>query len=193
MQDKIEMYLELIMKAPKRAVTMSPLEKHALMSKHIKEAKIYLPYVKSGDKVLDIGTGVGFPGIPLSIMMPSASFYLVDRKKTHIDFLSQVKTYLDLENVKLFNIDANDLKKLNEHFDVVCARAVNRIRTVLSWSLPVTKETSLVVLGKKTEISQEIEDAKNLPFEILEIVPEDFGQLVVYKRAEKQKLEGHCK
>jgi 16S rRNA (guanine527-N7)-methyltransferase len=161
---------------------MSPLEKDPLIRKHVEEAKIYLPYIKDGDKVLDIGTGVGFPGIPLAILKPDASFYLVDRKKTHTDFLNEVRNRLGLANVCIFNIDANSLAKINEKFDVVCSRAVNRIKVILDWSSPVIKENGVVLLGKKRDVAQEIEDSKKLSFIIQEIIPEDFGQLVVFKK-----------
>jgi 16S rRNA (guanine527-N7)-methyltransferase len=185
MENKMDMYLQLLLKAPKRAVLMSPLEKNALMHKHIEEAKIYAPYIKNGDKVLDIGTGCGFPGIPLAIMKPDALFYLVDRKKIHTDFLYRVKKDLNLENVYIFNLEANNLAKINEEFDVVCARAVNRMNIVLTWSKPVIKENGLVLLGKKRDIEKEIEDCHNMPFGIVEIVKQPFGSLVILKKFEK--------
>ena len=88
--DKLQKYLEMLLNSPKRVVLMSPREKDLLYKKHIREANIYLNFIKDGFYVLDIGSGTGFPGIPLSILKPEAEFILVDRKKIHISFINEV-------------------------------------------------------------------------------------------------------
>jgi len=149
--ENIQKYFELLKNAPKRVVLMSPKEDSLkLYKKHIEEANLYLPYIKSGDVVLDLGSGAGFPGIPLAIAVKDAHFYLLDRKAIHTNFLNKVKEELNLENVTVVQMEGELIsKKLGVLFDVVTARAFNRIDIVLSMVERNLKQNGIIVLGKK--------------------------------------------
>ncbi|MEF3244497.1 MAG: 16S rRNA (guanine(527)-N(7))-methyltransferase RsmG [Caldisericaceae bacterium] len=182
MEEKFERYLMLLLGAPKRAVLMSPKsDKTLLFKKHIEEAKFYLSYIKDNDVVLDLGSGVGFPGIPLAIQKPHSKFYLLDRKKLHADFLTKVKDDLSLTNVIVINMEAKFIKSLDIKFDVVVARAFNRIETILSFIFNNIKQGGLIVLGKKEDIQEELKQIKH-PFVLNELVKTHFGYIVVIKK-----------
>ncbi|BAL81436.1 16S rRNA (guanine(527)-N(7))-methyltransferase RsmG [Caldisericum exile] len=175
-------YLKLLSNAPKRVVLMSPKDNlDVLYKKHIDEAKLYLPYIGDSMEVLDLGSGAGFPGIPLAIMKPQSQFYLLDKRKTHTDFLRNVITILNLTNVKVINLDAELLKRKNLTFEVVVARAVNRIDVILSWIKDNLKSNGTVVLGKKKDIENELKTIKS-PFHLKELIETSFGYLVVIKK-----------
>ena len=107
---KLFVYLKMLENAPKRVVLMSPKEDtNLLYYKHIEEAKLYLPYIKCNDIVLDLGSGAGFPGIPLAIFKPCVKFYLLDKREIHTNLLSEVKLALGLQNVEVVNLDASML------------------------------------------------------------------------------------
>jgi len=76
----------------------------------------------NGKKILDYGTGGGFPGIPLSIMLPDSNFYLLDKAHKKISFLLFAASELDLHNV--FPV-CNDIKFIDEIYDIVLSRAVS--------------------------------------------------------------------
>ncbi|MFU2158041.1 MULTISPECIES: 16S rRNA (guanine(527)-N(7))-methyltransferase RsmG [Caldisericum] len=176
------LYLKLLVNAPKRVVLMSPKEDlNILYKKHIEEAKLYLPYVDNNLKVLDLGSGAGFPGIPLAIMKPQAQFYLIDKRKTHTDFLEFVAKTLNLQNVSVINLDATLLKRNKIIFDVVVARAVNRIDTILSWIKENLRSEGVVVLGKKKDVEEELKYI-SYPFYLKELKETSFGYLVVIKK-----------
>ncbi len=182
MEEKFEKYLLLLLDAPKRAVLMSPKgDKTLLFKKHIEEAKFYLPYIKDNNIVLDLGSGVGFPGISLAIQKPYSKFYLLDRKKLHTDFLTKVKDELSLTNVIVINMEAKFIKSLDIKFDVVVARAFNRIETILSFVSHNVKQGGLIVLGKKEDIQEELKKITH-PFILNELVKTHFGYIVVIKR-----------
>lgn len=181
--EKLIQYFEILKQAPKRVILMEPKESANFYFKHIDEARIYLPFIKDCDTVLDIGTGAGFPGIPLSIMKEGANFILADRRKIHTAFLKSVKDSLNLHNVTVLNARADEIsEKISNNVDIVCARAVSRIRNILTWSEPILKRYGLVLLGKGNEIENEIESAKALPYELIEKCRTDFGFLVVYRK-----------
>lgn len=180
--DKLQKYLEMLLNSPKRVVLMSPRKKDLLYKKHIREANIYLNFINDEFHVLDIGSGTGFPGIPLSILKPEAEFILVDRKKIHISFINEVIKALELKNAKAINMRAEHLYKLSVKFDIVCARAVSRANYILKWCLPVIKGNGLVIMGKGRDVDEEILDCAALPYTLVEKREQTFGSLIIFRK-----------
>ncbi len=181
--NRLYTYAEILREAPRlKIVLMEKPDSPKFMEKQIFEVRFYLPYINKGDIVLDLGSGGGFPGIPLAVMREDARFILVDRKKRHIDFLKTVVEKLEIRNVFLLQTEAENLSRNLKDIkvDVVCARAVSRIKNILSWAEPVLKCGGKVVLGKGNDIEKEIDDAKNLPFSLVDIKSTSFGNIVVY-------------
>ena len=85
---------------------------------------------KAGTKVLDVGTGGGFPGIPLAILYPDTNFFLVDSIGKKIKVVQEVATALGLKNVRAKHCRAEEVK---EKFDFVVSRAVTRLINFYPW------------------------------------------------------------
>jgi len=83
-----------------------------------------------GAKVLDVGTGGGFPGIPLAIYLPEVSFYLCDSVLKKIKVVREVSSALNLSNIRAEQIRAEEIK---DRFDFVVSRAVTNLKTFLPW------------------------------------------------------------
>ena len=90
-----------------------------------------------GSKILDIGTGGGFPGIPLAIFLENCEFTLIDGKAKKIKVVNEVATSLDLKNVAGLHKRAEEFK---EKFDFVITRAVTTIDKLKLWSYPLLKK-----------------------------------------------------
>jgi 16S rRNA (guanine527-N7)-methyltransferase len=85
---------------------------------------------KDKTKILDVGTGGGFPGIPLAILFPKCEFVLVDSIGKKIKVVNEISQRLDLQNVKAYHKRAEEVK---EQFDFVVTRAVTRIKKFIPW------------------------------------------------------------
>jgi len=101
--------------------------RHVLHSLGI--AKV-MPF-KAGAKVMDVGTGGGFPGIPLSILFPETDFHLVDSIGKKIKVVNEVVAGLDLQNVKTSHCRVEEVK---DKFDFIVSRAVAQMETFVRWN-----------------------------------------------------------
>ena len=108
-------------------------EKHVLHSLAIAAAFSFNP----GMDVIDIGTGGGFPGIPLAIFFPEATFHLVDSIGKKIKVVEGVAASLGLNNVKTYHARAETLP--TQHFDFAVSRAVAPLRDLWTWARPLLK------------------------------------------------------
>jgi 16S rRNA (guanine527-N7)-methyltransferase len=102
------------------------LERHVLHSLGIAKVMSF----QAGSKVLDVGTGGGFPGIPLAILFPDVDFFLVDSIGKKMKVVRAVAQELDLKNIRTAHDRAENI---NEKFDFVISRAVTRMPAFLKW------------------------------------------------------------
>jgi len=102
-------------------------ERHVLHSLGI--AKVI--QFKPGTKVLDLGTGGGFPGVPLAVMFPKVEFFLVDSIAKKIKVVNEVIAGLDLKNIKA---EQMRVEKVDDDFDFIVSRAVAPLKTLYNWS-----------------------------------------------------------
>jgi len=100
--------------------------RHVLHSLGIAKVQSFLP----GTKILDVGTGGGFPGIPLAILFPEANFHLVDSIGKKIKVVEDVVQGLQLKNVKITNARA---ETITEQYDFIVSRAVAQMETFVRW------------------------------------------------------------
>ena len=129
--------------------------------KHFIDSLLPSNYIDfSKGKLLDIGSGAGFPGIPLAIMFPKLKVTLLESNGKKVSFLNDVKTQLGLENVVVINGRAEDLKQ-RDYFDFVTARAVKQLNILAELSLPFVKVRGLLVAYKGSTAEDELEESKS--------------------------------
>lgn len=138
-------------------------EPKEVISKHFIDSLTIQKCLKTGNKVADIGTGAGFPGIPLSIVREDCNFLLIDSLNKRVTFLNEAIQKLDLKNVKAIHARAEEaaqMKDYRENFDIVTSRAVANMSTLLEYLLPFCKDKGLAICMKGSNIEEEIENSK---------------------------------
>ncbi|MFY0254675.1 16S rRNA (guanine(527)-N(7))-methyltransferase RsmG [Chitinophaga sp. 30R24] len=155
-------------------------EKHVLHSLSIAAIADF----QSGTQILDLGTGGGFPGIPLAIFFPEVEFLLVDSIGKKIKVVQGVAEALQLKNVTATHSRVEDIK--NRKFDIVVSRAVAPLADLWRWSKPVLKKSAVpgkqfekgLICLKGGDLAQEISDSGLKPrlVKIYDIFPEESFQ-----------------
>jgi len=115
------------------------------------------------NKIIDIGTGAGFPAIPLKIAFPDMEFTLVDSLNKRVKFLNEVIDKLSLKGIKAYHSRAEEFardKLHREQYDLCLSRAVARLNSLSEYCLPFVKMDGLFIPYKSGKLQEEINDSK---------------------------------
>ncbi|MEY8389066.1 16S rRNA (guanine(527)-N(7))-methyltransferase RsmG [Oscillospiraceae bacterium 38-13] len=113
-----------------------------------------------GKRVVDVGTGAGFPGLPLRILEPSIDLTLLDAQRKRVDFLREVCRELDMEDVRCLHERAEDLARdRREHFDLAVSRAVASLPVLAELCLPLVRVGGKFLAMKSVDTQEELNAA----------------------------------
>lgn len=133
--------------------------------KHFIDSCFLSKEIEPNSTVCDIGSGAGFPGIPLKIIRPDLKIVLVDSLNKRINFLNQTISQLGLKDIQAVHSRIQEFSLNNrERFDYTTARAVAPLNILLEYCIPVTKVGGKVLAMKSQKTDEEIELAKNSLF-----------------------------
>ncbi len=133
--------------------------------KHFLDSVLPLAHVEVPESaaLADVGTGAGFPGVPLKILRPDLSVTLIDSLQKRIRFLETVKAALSLTDVTCIHGRAEELGKdkgYREQFDILVSRAVANLKVLCEYCLPFVKTGGIFVALKADAVEDELADAK---------------------------------
>lgn len=164
-KDQFERYYEMLVEWNKVMNLTGITDYDEVNLKHFTDS---LTLVRSVDmdsisSLIDIGTGAGFPGMPVKIAFPHIKVVLLDSLNKRIKFLNAVIEELELENVKTLHGRAEDYAKKEEYrekFDICTSRAVANLSTLSEYCIPFIKTGGRFISYKSAESGEEIEESK---------------------------------
>src|SRR5512136_2480639 len=141
--ESFEIYLKELLKWNQKINLTAIRSEKGIVLKHFLDSLSVYPYLPEHSVVLDIGSGAGFPGIPISIVHPTVEVTLMDSVRKKVDFQKHIIRILGLNGTKAIHARAQDkgiLKDLGGHFDIILSRAFSDLQTVLALSLPFLRQ-----------------------------------------------------
>lgn len=161
--EKYYNYMNLLLEWNEKINLTAIIEPREIILKHFVDSLTIAKYIKDDEKLIDVGTGAGFPGIPLSIVKENTDIVLLDSLNKRINFLEEVKENLKLENITTIHGRAEEFgknKKERETYEIATSRAVAPLNILLEYLLPLVKVGGKAICMKGSNI-EEIENARN--------------------------------
>jgi 16S rRNA (guanine527-N7)-methyltransferase len=183
---KFAKYTALLLEWNEKLNLTSITDPAEVMIKHFLDSLVFVQWVNQLDKcflVGDLGTGAGFPGLPMKILLPDIKIVLIDSLAKRLNFLNEVISELKLPNIQICHSRAEDIGRnpdYREKFDIITARAVAELPILLEYASPLLKVGGRLIAAKGVNPEKEIEASKNA-FNVLNCHVE---HLVKYKLAD---------
>lgn len=162
--EKFYNYMSLLLEWNEKINLTAITDEREIILKHFIDSITINSYIEKSKSVLDIGTGAGFPGIPLKILNDDKQFLLVDSLNKRIQFLNDVCDKLDLYNIECLHVRAEELAKNREYremFDVTVSRAVAKLNVLLEYMLPFVNVGGTCICMKGPNVTDELKEAEN--------------------------------
>lgn len=156
-------YMKLLLEWNNRINLTAITNEKEIILKHFIDSLTANKYIKNNKTIMDIGTGAGFPGIPLKILNEEINFILVDSLNKRINFLQEVKNRLEINKLDLIHSRVEDLAhnvNYREKSDIVISRAVANLRVLVEYMLPLVRKKGYCICMKGPKIDEELKDSK---------------------------------
>lgn len=163
-QNNFYNYMKLLLDWNQKINLTAITEPKEVITKHFVDSLSIVRHINENDKILDIGTGAGFPGIPLKIVLEKNEITLLDSLNKRINFLNEVIEKLDLKNIQAIHGRAEEFNKIDgnrESYDIVVSRAVAKLNVLLEYMLPFVKLNGRCICMKSVDIDEELKEAEN--------------------------------
>lgn len=159
--DKFYRYMNLLIEWNKKVNLTAIIEPSEIILKHFIDSLTIAKYIKDKERVIDVGTGAGFPGIPISIVKEDVNITLLDSLNKRILFLNEVIKFLNLKQIEAVHGRVEEFaKKERESYDIATSRAVAPLNILLEYLLPLVKVGGKCICMKGSNV-EEIEEAQN--------------------------------
>ncbi len=198
--NQLEIYSSLLVEWNEKMNLTAITDPEGIAVRHFADSVSPLFYheFKDNCKIIDVGTGAGFPGVPIKILRPDIEITLMDSLNKRINFLKEVREKTGIENVECVHARAEEFSRkpeYREQYDIGISRAVANLRVLSEYVIPFVKVGGYFISMKAMDIEEEVNDAKGkikeLGGEIQEIktieIPNSdvLRKLVIIKKVKK--------
>lgn len=159
--EQFEKYFSMLIETNKVMNLTAITEEDDVAVKHFLDSALPEKFFPQNSTVIDIGSGAGFPALPLKIVRPDLKITMVDSLNKRIGFLNDVIEKLNIEGANAVHSRAEDFAKNNrEKFDVAVARAVAPLNTLVEYLLPFVKVGGACIIYKSSKLAEELENSQ---------------------------------
>jgi len=162
--EKFYKYMNILVEWNKFMNLTGITEPEEVITKHFIDSLTVLDKVNKNASIIDVGTGAGFPGIPIKIAFPETKVVLLDSLNKRIKFLNEVIEKLELNNIETIHGRAEEYgrnKNHREKYDIAIARAVAPLNILLEYLIPFAKVNGKCLCMKGSSSEEEIINSKN--------------------------------
>lgn len=163
--EKLDLYAEMLLEWNEKINLTAITDSEGIAIKHFYDSLTPLWYlnIPKNARIIDVGTGAGFPSIPMAIVRPDFRFTLLDSLNKRLNFLNEVCTRLDI-SAELVHMRAEDAAQKAEHresFDVAVSRAVAALPVLCEYCIPFVRKNGMFIAMKGSKAEEELEISKN--------------------------------
>lgn len=193
-EEKFLKYYDFLVSENKKYNLTAITSREDVFYKHFLDSVLPESEITKNARIIDIGSGAGFPAVPLKIIRPDLKFTLVDSLNKRVNFLNQLFSLLDLSDIKAVHARAEDFIKGNrESYDFAVARAVAPLNTLLEYMVPYLKIGGRCLIYKSQKMEEEIKEAKKameiLSVRIVKVLEYELGdatrKILIVEKLEK--------
>ena len=156
-------YMNLLLEENEKINLTAIVAPEEVILKHFIDCLTIEKYLKKGQKIIDVGTGAGFPGIPLKIAREDLDITLVDSINKRLKFLNKIIKELNLKKIETIHSRAEELgkdKRYRESFDIATSRAVANLSTLSEYLIPFVRQKGKCICMKGSSVEEELEKSK---------------------------------
>ena len=160
-KEKLITFYNFVIEENKKYNLTAITEYEDVIKKHFIDSIIPYKLISQNVSIIDVGTGAGFPGVPLKIIRPDLKVILIDSLNKRINFLNELINKLKLNGIEAFHFRAEDFcAKNREKFDYALSRAVTQTNTFSEYLLPFVKKGGYALFYKSQEIKEELKEGE---------------------------------
>ena len=159
--EQFEIYYNFLVEENEKYNLTAITEKNEVAIKHFVDSVLPYKTIPQNASIIDVGTGAGFPGVPLKILREDLKLTLLDSLQKRVRFLEELTHKLELKNVTCVHARAEDYcREKREKFDVATSRAVAATNTLSEYLIPYVKKGGLVLMYKGSKAEEELKDGE---------------------------------
>lgn len=159
-RDEFDIYYQELVSYNDKVNLTAITERNDVFTKHFLDSILSIDAIPENAEIVDIGTGAGFPSLPIKIVRPDVNITMVDSLNKRVTFLNYVCSKLKIKATNVHSRAEEFAKQNREKFDIAVARAVAKMNTLLEYLLPLVKVGGFVIAYKGSNLAEEFMDAE---------------------------------